>query len=80
VGKNRNQPIVTSFSKNHSTQAFCIYKSKSEGFRLTPHELHLPLNGLRTSLIDFIFMILLILPPHFSQVISIDGNDIRSYL
>lgn len=76
--KNRNE-----LQQNLSlsiVQVFCICNSKSDGFRLTPHELHLPLKGLSTSLIDLIFMILLILLPHFSQVISIDGNDISSSL
>ena len=38
--------------------------------------LHLPLDERNTSLIDFKFIILLIIQPHLPQTISIDGYDI----
>ena len=46
---------------------------KSEGFKETPHLLHLPLKGLMLSLTDLRLIILLILVPQLPQIISIDG-------
>lgn len=54
---------------------YCFIASivKSDGFKDTPHLLHLALKGLMLSLTDFRLIILLIFVPHLPQIISIDG-------
>jgi hypothetical protein len=47
----------------------------SEGLRAFPQILQRPFVGLKTSLIDFKFIILFITDPHLPQTISIDGYD-----
>jgi len=61
--------------KESKKRYYCLvaFKVKSDGFIDTPHLLHLPLKGLILSFMDFKFIILFRVEPHFSQTISIHG-------
>lgn|GEM_PF-6627717 len=50
--------------------------TKSLGFSSAPHVVHLPLDGLSTSLTDFNIIILCITDPHLLHTTSTEGNDI----
>lgn len=58
---------------NTIIHCFIVCSEKSVGLSEIPHLLHLPLKGRMLSLIDFRFIILLIVVPQFPQTISKQG-------
>lgn len=52
---------------------FTVFNEKSEGFSEIPHLLHLPLEGRILSLIDFRFIIRLIVDPQLPHITSKQG-------
>ncbi|MGZ5547421.1 MAG: hypothetical protein ACXWFZ_05665 [Nitrososphaeraceae archaeon] len=52
---------------------FTVFNEKSEGFNEIPHLLHLPLEGRILSLIDFRFIIRLIVDPQLPHTTSKQG-------
>jgi hypothetical protein len=61
------------FLTNKTIHCFTVFKEKSVGLSEIPHLLHLPLKGRILSLIDFRFIILLIVFPQFPHTISKQG-------